>query len=273
MALSELESDRYEIGDAIAQGSRVQVFRLKDKMAKEQRVVRLPLDREKDEDEIRHLEGLLELFEEFFPDPSLISLRVNGDARRVISSNLVNSEWNRKIPSANMFRDYLENSKLSLGQKMNFLRNLKEFIERCKVLYWTRSCLPDLAGRGNLSVSNDNLFLLDSNNVSSAFVAENGAAAVPLDDAGLPIFDLSLQLLYAVERDLLTYVGGNFSTQGFNRIYRKETGIRGVDLPSELEKILIPRDEVRRDLFYGAVRFQQRRELARTMYAKREFSI
>lgn len=245
-----------------SEGSRVRVHRLRGRPELEGRLIRVPKDSTKDPNELVQIE-LLKLgpLADFLPMPEFVRAEVGGQIRCVVSSLEIKSTMCRELPSAGSFNDRLQ-TQSDLGSKIAFLHKVRAFIDACKNTYWRSHLLPDLVGRGNIAADGEGVWLLDSNNISGKWRI-GGEVEVPLDDQGLPIFDMGLRLMHSIEKTLLTNCGTNFSTETFNRAYRKERPVRGQVLPDELKSVLVSKEDLKKDPFYGALRFGARREEVR----------
>lgn len=243
----------------LAEGSRVRVHRLRGHDGLGRRVVRIPKDVSKDPVEVIQADLLnMTSLKAFLPDPQPVRVEIEGQVRRVVSSLEIMAPMCRDIPSVGSFA-YELGAKTQLDEKLAYLKSLRGFVNACKTTYFQKNILPDLVGRGNTVVQNTGLWLLDFNNIAGDWQL-GPKVDVPVDDRGLPIFDMSLRMLYGIEAKLLSSRGANFSTEGFNRTFRQEREVRGTSLPPELEGVLVPSDDLKTDPFYGALRFQARRE-------------
>lgn len=198
--------------------------------------------------------------EEFLPNPSIVIATIQGKIRRLINCDYIETPEHLNIPNYKNFRSHLDSLK-TLEDKIKFLRNLRRFIDQCKRCFNETEFLPDLVGRGNVVCKGTNIFLLDSNNAAFAPCEGADRIIIPLDNRGFPIFDMSLRLLYRLERHLLVEDKGNISSQGFTKQYRKARNYHDEICPEELADILTSKKELKGDHFYGAVRFKARREL------------
>lgn len=248
----------------IASGSRVFVHRLRGQNGLEGRVLRVPRDSTRDPVEVIQME-LLKMgpLSNFLPAPEMVRAEIGGQVRRLVSSVEVASPLCRQEPSAVAFSCELQEQE-GVEEGISYLRQMRKFIDACKKSYWDRRMLPDLVGKGNVVTDKNGVWLLDFNNISGEW-AVGEEVRVPLDDQGLPIFDMWLSFMHSVEKRLLTSRGSNFSTESFNKTYRRERVVYGVDLPEELQGVLVSADALKRDPFYGALRFQARREKVNTI--------
>lgn len=241
----------------ICRGTRVSVHPLELPGVSDQ-VVRIPKDRSRDSSEVREVGLLAEYFRKFMPNPGRLITIIRGEMRELIFCDRVYSSYLTSEPSAGIFSSHLA-SLPTIDQKILFLRQLREFVERCKLFFAKEKRLPDLVGKGNFVPHEETVYLLDLNNAVFGTINGEEEITVPVDEAGWPIFDMSLRLLYGIERHLLTHCGGNFSSQHFNRNYRHTRIYRGSDVPDELTDILHSRETLKEDSFYGALRFSKRR--------------
>ena len=242
-----------------SQGSRVQVYRLRGREGLDGRILRVPVNPQSDPAELVQMQMLKSgPLREFLPSPQVVRAEIDGKVRALVSSLEVKSSMCRELPGAAALSDHL--NLYECDGQVAFLRGIRAFVEACKTNYETHKTLPDLVGMGNIVAVNAQVLLLDFNNISGQWNI-GGEIEVPLDDQGLPIFDMGLDLLHRIEKNLLTHNGGNFSTQCFNRFFRLQRDMKGTALPPELESTLVSREELKRDPFYGALRFQARRVL------------
>jgi hypothetical protein len=248
----------------IASGSRVFVHRLRGQNGLDGRVLRVPRDLTRDPVEVVQMELLkMGSLSHFLPAPETVRAEIGGQVRRLVSSMEITSPLCRQEPSAGAFSCELQ-GQASLEQGLSYLRQMRGFIDACKKSYWDRHMLPDLVGKGNVVTDKNGVWLLDFNNISGEW-AVSEEVRVPLDDQGLPIFDMGLSFMHSVEKKLLSCRGSNFSTESFNQTYHREREVHGVDLPEELQGVLVSADALKRDPFYGALRFQARREKVNTI--------
>lgn len=251
----------------LTQGSRIQVFRLRGRGELDGRILRVPKDPHGDPAELVQMQMLKAgPLSEFLPSPQVVRAEIGGRVRALVSSIEVESSMCRTIPSAVALGHHL-NLQIDCEGKVSFLRSVRSFVEACKRSYQIYNTLPDLVGKGNIVAVAGKVYLLDFNNISGKWTL-GGDVEVPLDDQGLPIFDMGLDLLYRIEKTLLTHIGGNFSTESFNRSFRRERDVKGTTLPAELEPVLVSREELKKDRFYGALRFQARREKVSQILAR-----
>lgn len=243
----------------VAEGSRIRVHRLRGMEDLEGRVVRIPKDAQKDPSELVQMQLLKRTpLAEFLPSPEVVRLQVGDEVRALVASLEINSRMQQELPSAGGFRIHLGTQK-DLEAKIGFLARVRAFVEACKATYWGSQILPDLVGKGNIVSEKEGVWLLDFNNISGKWKI-GGEVEVPLDDQGLPIFDMGLRLMHSIEKTLLSNRGGNFSTESFNREFRRERVVQGQVFPEELKPILVSKEDLKKDPFYGALRFGARRE-------------
>ncbi len=243
----------------IAEGTRVRVHRLQGHEGLEGRILRVPREPNRDPFETVQMELLKSgPLANFLPAPETVRAQIAGQVRHLVSSVEVSSPLCRQEPSAGAFASELH-AQQGTDARVHYLQQLRGFIDACKESYWKKRMLPDLVGKGNVVSDKDGFWLLDFNNISGEWTV-GGEVQVPLDDQGLPIFDMGLRLMHGMEKGLLTHRGGNFSTESFNRAYRQEKEVRGTALPEDLAGILVSADALKADPFYGALRFGVRRE-------------
>jgi len=249
--------------EIIGYGSRVTVYRLPPEVMSQygKSVVRVPNDVNKDDQEVSELELLsIHLDDTFFPSPSVEEIEYEGEVRRLILCDEVSSPSTVKRPSKWTFMKHLDESLVEVDDKVSFLMNMRLFVDQCKSFYYNHSSLPDLVGRGNVIPFQTGVYLLDFNNAGfeREQFQEGSNIHVPVDDQGIPIFDLSLHFLYHMEKYLLSYTGNNFSTPSFNRLGYVKSGMQEESFRDL--GIFVSRDDLGKDSFYGALRFQARRE-------------
>jgi len=242
-----------------SEGSRVRVHRLRGVPELEGRLIRVPKDVAGDPAELVQMQMLKAgPLVDFLPAPQLVRAEIGDQVRCVVSSLEVKSSMGREFPGVGAFGSHLL-SRSTLDDKIQFLCQLRGFIQACKDTYWQSNILPDLIGKGNIVAHGTTVSLLDFNNISGKWTVD-GPLDVPVDDQGLPIFDMGLELMHRMEKGLLTNRGGNFSTDSFNREFRKGRPGTGLETPSELASTLVSGEALKKDSFYGALRFQARRE-------------
>ena len=79
-------------------------------------------------------------------------------------------------------------------------KNIARFVEKTRQMIITTGYIPDLAGIGNLIVTNDGSFkLVDINNIVRLKLDDT----IPIDDKGYPSCDVSVDVLSILERDIL----------------------------------------------------------------------
>lgn len=243
----------------LAQGSRVHVHRLHGHSKLDGRVLRIPREPFQDSQEVRQMEMLRQgPLAAFLPDPEVIRAKIGGQVRNLVTSLEVRSPLCRVEPNAGSFAYELQ-TRGPVDAQILYLEQMRKFIDACKNAYWQFKMLPDLIGKGNLVSDRNGIWLLDFNNISGQWTI-GPEVQVPLDDQGLPIFDMGLQLLHRIEKRLLTRRGNNFSTEAFNRAYRQERKVEGNEIPREFEGTLVDKDQLKVDPFYGALRFGARRQ-------------
>lgn len=261
------------VDPAYKEGSRVRVHDIKlseqvsDQVAK---IVRVPKDPDSDGCEITAYHLLRNHFDRFLPNAEILSVSIEDSIRTLLICDKIETQYsNSSSLSGGVFLKHL-NELPDLQDKVKFLANLREFVDSCKEFFKRCASLPDLIGRGNLVCKGSDLYLLDFNNLSFKTTNEGSDKDnihVPLDEKGYPIFDLSLRLLYHLEKKLLTYNGRNLSSQEFNTSFRQQHSNKD-QLPEELKHILVDRETLKKDPFYGAVRFKERREKAQRIWEK-----
>ncbi len=252
--------------EKVGYGNSVAVYKLPDKDESEtRRVVRVPHDLQKDKEEIRHLGELINYIgDSFLPNPQQEEFLIDGVKREIVTCNEVSTKYNSTRPSLENFIRHLDKLP-SLDDKLDYLTQLRKFVISCKFFFWETGSLPDLIGMGNIVPYDNGIMLLDFNNVSFEHELSDigDGIKIPLDDNGNPIFDRSLHLLYQIEKYLLSYSQNNFSTQSFTRYYAKTHNLKPDAILLLKEYICVPRDNLKKDPFYGALRFKKRREAVR----------
>ncbi len=251
----------------IAEGTRVRVHRLQGHDGLNGRILRVPRDPQRDPHETIQMELLRRgPLTSFLPDPETVRAKVGDKVRNLVTSLEVASPLCRMEPSAEGFAYELQ-ARGNIDAQIHFLQQLRGFVDACKKTYSQFSILPDLIGRGNVASDSKGIWLLDFNNISGQWTT-GPDIQVPLDDQGLPIFDMGLQLLHRVEKKLLTQRGTNLSTEPFTRKYHQEERFRGTEPPKELLETLVSTDELKKDPFYGALRFGERRQKVKSILDK-----
>jgi hypothetical protein len=224
------------------------------------RVARIPHDTCNDLPERKALHLLMQHIDStFFPNPLSINLRVGSEERMVVSCDYISSPYISRIPSTAIFRTHLDNALPTLDEKVDYLRNLRTFLDQTKEFYYATHSLADIAGQGNLIPYESSLYLLDFNNIGiEEELIKPGHIHVPLDENGFPIFDLSLRIIYNLEKHLLTAMGTNFASQDFSKICYHDNDM---DFGSIFSLGMFRhREELKHERFYGALRFKARRD-------------
>lgn len=251
----------------IAEGTRVRVHRLRNYGGLEGRILRIPKDPTRDRHETVQMEMLRGgPLTTFLPSPTIVRTQIGERVRHLVASREIQSPMCRREPTVGAFAYQLE-GKSEIDAQIQYLAQLRGFIRACKSTYERFSILPDLIGRGNIVSDAAGIWLLDFNNISGQWNTGQ-EVEVPLDDQGLPIFDMGLGLLYNIEKKLLTHRGTNLSTQAFHRNYCRARGPQNTKLPEELTEILVTREQLKADPFYGALRFGARREKVNSILDK-----
>ncbi|QQR55306.1 hypothetical protein IPG41_01990 [Candidatus Peregrinibacteria bacterium] len=251
----------------IAEGTRVRVHRLQGHDGLNGRILRVPRDPERDHHETVQMELLKGgPLTSFLPDPETVRARIGDRVRNLVTSLEVTSSLHRVVPSAESFAYELQ-AKGDIDAQIHYLQQLRGFVDACKNTYKQSCILPDLIGRGNVVSDSNGIWLLDFNNISGQWTV-GPEIQVPLDDQGLPIFDMGLQLLHSIEKKLLTQRGTNLSTEAFNRKYSQERRPQRTELPKELLETLVSADDLKKDPFYGALRFRKRRQKVQSILDK-----
>lgn len=239
-------------------GDRVTVYRLPDAFLQE--ILRVPHDVADDAREIAHVQTLASHFDaRFLPSPRVRAYDWGGCRRNLVVCEEVPTRRIADIPTSQGFAAHLDTECRSIDEKIAYVCSLRKFVDLCKRFYEETDALPDLAGRGNVVPFEDRVVILDFNNISFGREQVNSAKGVyvPVDDRGIPIFDLSLNLLYGIEKRVLSYVDTNVSTPGFTRVCGKEMTSQDMVALGPF----VAREALIHDAFYGALRHKERREM------------
>lgn len=243
----------------LGEGKRTKIYGIGSKDYS--RIVRVPHNPSDDIQERKDLNLLKQFFEEkgHLPNPRAEEFIIDGKSRFLVTCDNINSFNIKKIPSEKSFQHHLDFKLTTLDDKLGFLSSLKSFVEQSKEMYWSTKTLPDLIGKGNMIPYGNNVLLLDFNNHHFESEKIKGTDIhVPVDEFGWPIFDMSLRLLYNIEKSLLTYSGSSFSSPKFNAFCYKDNSLNQEDIKSK--RIFTSREELKEDPIYGALRFKDRRE-------------
>lgn len=277
----------------IGEGHRVRVYQMESASTQfKDRVLRIPIDSEQDSAEINQTEVLIRHFRGLLPSPLEVDVQIDGSRRRLVTAERISTLQNGQPIKVGLFRTVLDASE-DLPTAMRFLIQIKTLIDGCKELYDQYRRLPDFVGHGNIVIKDDRIYILDFNNIIyDSQPAGKTPIIVPLDDKGYPIFDLSLRLLYHIEKTLLSvrYDESKALAVTKKRAARSASGRpkwtdpafrncvrstnkfenllqatkRGSHEPSRiatfLHSTLRPLSEIKRDKFYAALRLEARRE-------------
>ena len=253
----------FETYEKVGRGNSVAVYRMPQDYrgpSDGSYVVRVPHSLPDDAIEISQLESLQRHFDPLYlPEPRVEQFEDGGQKRRLVVCREIRTPLITQLPSRFTFARHLDGLG-SYEEKVEFLANLRGFLDSCKAFYHGMDALPDLAGRGNFIPDGTRVYLLDFNNIGNETAGDHqeGVIHVPVDRNGNPVFDLSLHLMYRLEKRMLFSHGGNFSTQDFNRYCRAERGLSAAEL-SSLGVFTSPL-ELMEERIYGALRFRDRRE-------------
>lgn len=238
-----------EVGSEIGRGTRVKIY--SSRVDKEREgALRVPHDLKKDGMEIANLRLLEQYLAEFLPNPEVMQVAIGDSIRNLIFCERIYSPFLTSVPKAQFFRAHFD-SLPNVEAKARFLHKLRRFVDQCKRLFYDTSSLPDLVGKGNLISQGTDIYLLDFNNTTfDRHFSVGGDIRVPLDDRGDPVFDLSLHLLYHLEKELLS-----------SRANSPASGRLPALAPADKAQApFVDFGRLKQEPFYGALRFRARRE-------------
>lgn len=107
-------------------------------------------------------------------------------------------------------------------------KNIGDFVHKIRHMFNETGYIPDLAGIGNLILTDQGeLKLVDINNISKLKFSKT----IPIDDKGYPSCDISVEVLYILETRILN--SSNLSEDSFYKYFLNEKRRKKV---KELEK-------------------------------------